>query len=78
MNVTYTQSIHKRPRVKFEKGQLAMVTRPNCNSTACIVLERASVRPVWYKVYMIEKQCISHFMELTLSPINPQASESEV
>ena len=65
--------------MKFERGQLATVTRPGYNNAACIVLEHVLVVPVvWYKVYIIEQQLTTYFRENILSPINLQEAQSEV
>ena len=67
--------------VKLKAGQLATVTSYDYNNAACIVLEH--MREGWassilYKVYVIEDQRTIPCFPDTLSPINPQESESEV
>ena len=65
--------------MEFKAGQLVTITAPGCNNAACIVLDHVLDPPVvWYKVYIIEKQCTHHFGEHILSLMNPQEAESEV
>jgi len=56
-----------------------MVTRPDHNNAACIVLECVLNPPVvWYKVYMINQQRTTYFRDHILSPMNPQEAKNEV
>ena len=69
--------------MKFKPGELVVAGKKHAPyGSFCIVLgrfEAGFVCPdIYYKVYVINQQCITEIPDFWLSPMNPQEAQSEV